>query len=105
MEESIEDNIDITRHLLEVENEAGRMVAEAEKEGDSLIAAARAEAEGEFKTRYAEFIKGLESREEQARKDVIDGHDRMMNEYMQSLRSAKKDPVAFNSLLEKLLYA
>ena len=45
MEENLEDNIDITRHLLEVENEAGQMVAEAEKEADSIIATARAEAE------------------------------------------------------------
>ena len=105
MEENLEDNIDITRHLLEVENEAGQMVAEAEKEADSIIATARAEAEGEFKSRYADFVKALDAKEEEARKAFRDGHDKQLDEYKRSLESKEKDSAAFNSLLEKLLYA
>ncbi len=105
MEEHIQDNIDITRHLLEVENEAGQMVAEAEKEADGIIAAARAEAEGEFKRRYAEFVQSLEAEEEEGRKGFLEGHDRQMDEYRRSLQASAKDAPAFNSLLEKLLYA
>ncbi|MBQ9538533.1 MAG: hypothetical protein IJU95_04625 [Treponema sp.] len=105
MEENIEDNIDITRHLLEVENEAAQMVAEAEKEADSIIAAARAEADGEFKKRYTDFVKSLESKEEESRKAFLADHDRQMDEYRQSLSSSEKDQSAFNGLLEKLLYA
>lgn len=105
MEENLEDNIDITRHLLEVENEAGQMVAEAEKEADSIIAAARAEAESEFKSRYADFVKSLDAKEEESRKEFRDGHDKQLDEYKRSLESKEKDSDAFNSLLEKLLYA
>ncbi|MBQ3687063.1 MAG: hypothetical protein II932_04465 [Treponema sp.] len=105
MEENIEDNIDITRHLLEVENEAGAMVAEAEKEADSIIAAARAEADGEFKKRYADFVRGLEGKEEEARKAFLDDHNKRLDEYRQSLQTQEKDTASFNTLLEKVLYA
>ncbi|GEM_PF-2574648 len=105
MEENIEDNIDITRHLLEVENEAGAMVAEAEKEADSIIAAARAEADGEFKKRYADFVRGLEGKEEEARKAFLDDHNKRLDEYRQSLQAQEKDTASFNTLLEKVLYA
>ena len=105
MEENIEDNIDITRHLLEVENEAGQMLEEAEKEADSIVAAARAEAEGEFKRRYADSVAELDAKEEKDRKNILDGHGKLMDEYKQFLLSARKDLAAFNSLLEKLLYA
>lgn len=105
MEENIEDNIDITRHLLEVENEAGAMVAQAEKEADSIIAAARAEADGEFKKRYAEFVEGLEVKEAESRKAFLDDHNKRIDEYRQSLQASARDAASFNSLLEKLLYA
>ncbi len=105
MDENIDDNIDITRHLLEVENEAGEMVAEAEKEADSIIAGARAEAEGEFKKRYTEFVKSLELKEEESRKSFLADHARQLDEYKQALSSNRKDTSSFNSLLEKLLYA
>ena len=105
MEENIEDNIDITRHLLEVENEAGEMVAGAEKEADSIIASARADADGEFKSRYAEFVKALEVREDEQRKAVLDDHNKRLDEYRRQLQASGKDAASFNSLLEKLLYA
>ena len=105
MDENRDDEIDITRHLLEVEQEAEAVVSAAEREAEAVIASARAEAEAEFKTHYVHFVKSLESKEEEERKVCLAGHERQLEEYRESLASIRKDPASFGSLLEKLLYA
>ncbi len=101
----MEDNIDITRHLLEVESEAAGLVDEAQKKADSKISAARAEAESLFKKEYSQFIEILEKEEENKKKSFFDEHEKIIQEYKQSLENREKDSISFAALMDKLLSA
>ena len=96
---------DTIQHLLDVEHEASEVMLKAQVEADGKIAQARALAEKQFKEKYAEFAAGIDSTENLAKEKVKSQHDKELAGYKESLGSNSKDTEAFNSLLNKLLYA
>ncbi|MBQ2315324.1 MAG: hypothetical protein II187_10555 [Treponema sp.] len=99
------DDADVIAHLLEVEREAAQMILAAQKEADAKVAEARAQAESQFKARYATLAAGIEAEETSERERIASSHKQSFEDYARSLESSRKDPEAFNALLDKLLYA
>ncbi|HBG66771.1 MAG TPA: hypothetical protein DDW78_09905 [Treponema sp.] len=99
------DDADVIAHLLEVEREAAQMILSAQKEADAKLADARAQAESQFKSRYTSLAAGIEAEENAARERIAASHAQAFESYVQTLADSKKDAVAFNALLDKLLYA
>lgn len=99
------ESMDIIQHLLEVEKEAVQMQLDAQKQADEKIARARSESDARYKSACAENAKVLESEEKARIQQINDNHSQQIESFKASLESSSKSPEAFNSTIEKMLFA
>lgn len=97
------DEAAVIQHLLEVEKEAGVLVAEAQKKADEKIALARAQSEERFNVSLSNFNAELTSSENQKKDSLRHSHDEVLSQYQKTLDSSPLDVKAFRSLLDSML--
>lgn len=99
------EEIDVIKHLLEVEKEATEMLLEAQKKADEKIAEARSAADSRFRTEYGALVSRIEKEEISAKEKITQNHTEMIQSYKDELSQMKKDSDSFNSLMDELLFA
>lgn len=98
------DEMDVFEHLQEVERDASAVVLNAQKEADKRLAAARARADSDFQKLYSAVSAKIE-KDEAAEKAAIDkDRQKILKNYLESLKAHKKDYKSFNMLMDRLLF-
>ena len=69
------EEIDVIKHLIDVEHEASGVLLEAQKKADALINEARTKADEEFHKSYSKLVEESESKEKSARESIIQKHN------------------------------
>lgn len=96
--------MDIIKHLLEIEKTASEMIDEAQIEADRRLSEARAKYNAEYKEKYDVVIADLEKEYNKSVKDLENQHTEIINQYKESLESKEKNIDAFNSLLDTCFF-
>lgn len=99
------DEVDMIKHLLDVENESSEMLLEAQKEADSRTAAARAKAENQFKSEYTKKAEQIDCFEKSEKIKIEDDYQKNLSEYKDKLIELPKDKEAFEKAFESMLFA
>ena len=94
------EEIDVIKHLLEVEKEATEMLLEAQK-----ISESRSIADSRFHKEYADVVSRIEEDERSAKEKVTENHANLIQAYKDELSALKKDSDSFNSLMDELLFS
>jgi len=97
------EEVDIIKHLLEIEAEATQMLLDAQKKADEKITSARLQVEDQFRTEYAKISATLDSEEKQKKKALTEKKDAEIEEYKQYLNSIQKNYEAFNQAVKNLV--
>lgn len=99
------DEVDMIKHLLDIESESSEMLLEAQKEADSRTAQARAKAETQFKSEYTKKAEQIDSFEKSEKSKIEDDYQKNLSEYKENLVKLPKDKEAFTQTFESLLFA
>lgn len=102
--ENTNDEVSIIAHLLEIEKQASQIIAAANFKGDKKISEAKITSENEFKSLYAEKAKALQADYENQKSRILEAHNKIIDEYKQSVESRTQNKESFNSLLTSLLF-
>lgn len=97
-------SVDVIGHLIDMEHEAGGLLLDAQMEADRRIAAAKLEADACFKTEYNKFVKELEASYNEEILAMTRAHEQSMDEYVQSIKSAKQNKESFAAFLDSVLF-
>ncbi|MCI7396968.1 MAG: hypothetical protein MSS56_01195 [Spirochaetia bacterium] len=98
------EEIDVIKHLLDIEREAADKLLEVQKKADEKIAEARSSADARFHERYGSIVKSLESEENSAREKISQDHLSEVEGYKDSLNGTNKNFEIFESLMDRLLF-
>ena len=100
---AVDEDRDVLHHLLEVESEASTLAIEATEEADKRRAAAKQKADAEYRAKYEELIKSLETWLG-AEKEKCDAEQKAaFSEYEEKLKALHKDTGAFCAYVDSLL--
>lgn len=99
------EEVDVIKHLIEVEREASEIVLEAQKKADTLVNSAKSQADEEFRKSYSKLVEEFDSQEITARKKINSQHNSEIQSYRESLNDLRKDVSGFNSALDSILFA
>lgn len=99
------EEIDVIKHLLEVEKEATEMLLEAQKKADEKISESRSIADSRFHKEYADVVSRIEGEERSAKEKITENHANLIQAYKDELSALDKDSDSFNSLMDELLFA
>nr|WP_318711578.1 hypothetical protein [uncultured Treponema sp.] len=99
------EEVDVIKHLIEVEREASEIVLEAQKKADTLVNSAKSQADEEFRKSYSKLVEEFDSQEIIARKKINSQHNSEIQNYRESLNDLRKDVSGFNSALDSILFA
>lgn len=90
-------------NLLEAEESASALVAEARVEGDKILARARAQADSEFDEKFKEMVSSLEEGCEKKMQELNADHASALTFYKDEISKTKKDTDAFEKFLQSVL--
>ena len=96
---------DVIEHLLELEQEAASLLMEAQTTADKRISEARAKADEIFKKEYSSLISSADANLAEECDKINKKHDEAFSAYKDRISNTEKDIPAFNTLLDKLLFA
>lgn len=99
------EEIDVLKHLVEVERELSTLVFESQKKSDAIITNAKAQADEEFHKLYSVLVKEEEQIEKSSFEKINLQHNIEIQNFRESLDSLKKTESDFNSLMNSLLFA
>lgn len=99
------EEVDIIRHLLDVEHNASSMLVDSQKEADKRTSAARAKADADFKSQYSQICLKIESDEKSEKENLNSKHNEVISKFKEGLDCIPKQVEPFNNLLEKILFA
>jgi F0F1-type ATP synthase membrane subunit b/b' len=99
------EEINVIAHLLQVEKNASLLIDNALKEAEQKLAQARSQANLEFKQKYEACVGNLENEYNQKLNEIQTEHDKLFDDFKESLQSQPKNNARFNNLLESLLFA
>lgn len=100
-----EEEIDVIRHLLEIEKEASGVLLEAQKKADEIISDARNQADSRFHQQYSKVVEEIDAQEKAAKEKITASRLADIQAYKDSLSSTAKDQNSFNSVMDSLLFA
>lgn len=99
-----ESETSVIEHLIEVENQASSITADAQKQAADKINSAKAEADKayleQFNVAVAELEKSFKAESEKINSKV----SQEVNSYKEKLSKTAEDKAAFNRLLDNLLF-
>lgn len=98
------DEVSIIAHLLEVEKQASQIISVANVKGDKEISDAKIAADAEFKKLYSEKAELLEKEFEAKKTEVTASHEKILQDYKDSVAGMPQNKEAFASLIEKELF-
>jgi len=99
------EEINVIAHLLQVEKNASLLIDDALKEAEEKLAKARSQANLSFKEKYEQCVNELENQYNQKLVNIQSEHDKLFEDYKESLENKSKNNADFNRLLESLLFA
>lgn len=99
-----ENEVDVIKHLLQVEAQATTLVNDAHSESNSKISQAKSKADEMFKSRFSEIVKGLDSDCQNKIKSFDEEHSASIQNFKNQITQSKKDSLSFNSFLDKALF-
>lgn len=102
--ENTNEEVSIIAHLIEIEKQASQIIAAANIKGDKKISEAKIAAENEFKNLYAEKAKKLLADFENEKLQILEAHNKIIDEYKHSVESRNQNKEDFNKLLASLLF-
>lgn len=99
-----ENEVDVMKHLLDVETQASVIVEDAQTEGQKRILSAKANADEEFNSRYSGIVKELESDCDDKIKSADEEHSTSIQNFQNKILKSEKDTLSFNSFMDKVLF-
>lgn len=96
---------DVIGHLIDIEHQAAELLLDTQTEADRRVTEAKAKADAMYKEQYESMIAELENKYKEEATAVENGHDTVMKKYCDSVDCTATDTVAFNALLDKLLFS
>lgn len=96
---------DIISHLIEIEQNANALIDEAKIDSDKKISIARADADSKFKVQFEKIVAEHENDFSVKTAEISKKYSDAISEYKANVTSSVKDTVAFNSYLDKILFA
>ncbi len=90
-------------NLLEAEESASALVAEARVEADKILAHARAQSDSEFDAKFKEMVSSLEENCEKKLQELNAEHSSALASYKDEISETKKDTNAFEKFLQSVL--
>jgi vacuolar-type H+-ATPase subunit H len=95
---------DVIGHLIDVERLASDMLLDAQAEADRRKAAAKERAEAEYLKAYESLVASLESSFKAATREKDESRDRAYAAFDAEIASVPRDPAAFASYLDGVLF-
>lgn len=99
------DEVDMIKHLLDIESESSEMLLEAQKEADSRTAEARAKSDSQFRTEFTKRTESLDTFEKEEKIKIEQNYQKTLSEYKNKLTDLPKDKEAFVKAFESSLFA
>ncbi|MBQ0001989.1 MAG: hypothetical protein KBT21_00485 [Treponema sp.] len=96
--------VDVIKHLLQVEAQAAALVNDAQSESSSKISQAKVKADEMFKSRFSEIVKSLDSDCQSKIRTFDENHSASIQNFKNQITQSKKDTLSFNSFLDKALF-
>lgn len=90
-------------NLLEAEESASALVADAHVEADKILAHARAQADSEFDEKFKEMVSSLEEKCEKKLQELNAEHSSALTSYKDEISKTKKDTDSFEKFLQSVL--
>lgn len=103
-EKSVNEEVSIITHLLEVEKQASQIITVAGIKGDKMISDAKIAADSQFKKLYQEKSEKLQNDFDQKKSQIELEYNKVMDEYKESVYKQKQDKEKFNSVMNSLLF-
>ena len=99
----MQEEINVTKHLLAVEKESSTLIDDAVKEADLRTTQARNQANSQFKQKYEEIAASLQSEFEQTLENKKSEHEKQMTQFEAQLMDSPRNYQAFNKVLDDIL--
>lgn len=90
-------------NLLEAEESASALVAEAYAEAEKILAQARAQADSDYEKKFREMDSSLEADYEKKIQELNAGHSSALESYRERIRNVNKNTDAFYEFLQSVL--
>ena len=100
-----EKEVNTIAHLLEVELRANELTSQAQADADKKIAAAKSQADSQFKTQYEKLVTECENSYNEKSSALEKHNSEEIASYKSKITASTLDKQAFNSFLDKLLFA
>lgn len=101
----MENEVSVIAHLLEVEKQSSALVDEAQVEGNKRILRCKSQAEEKFYTTYHDMDHQMEVEYNKNLDSLNKEHREQIDAYKQQILAMPKDAQAFNSFMNKTLFA
>lgn len=94
---------DVIGHLIDIEQQAATLLFEAQGESDRRITEAKTKADDQYKAGYEKIVASLEDSFNSKKQELLDTHQKQMDEFKIRIESQPKTADQFNQLLKDLL--
>ncbi len=92
-------------HLLEVEQKASELIAQAQADADKKIADAKSKADAMFQEQYTKIVSDCENSYSAKTSALSQENTRKIEDYKKTISASGQDRKTFNSYLDSILFA